>query len=133
MTKVSANELKIAAGMVVWFSRGGGESDIENLADSFGLDQDDLYAWAIAQRFMFRGEDYTSLAMLPGIWEAFAATSRICLALHTALQQLKGTDRRVAVWVAECEHELATYAEHHKAHRARHTIRGWGDDDIQVL
>lgn len=99
-------EIELATNMVLWFAAGSGESSIEHIAAGAGVMPSALYKWALDKGFVFEGEDYTPLAMLPFIWLDFANVSPTCQALYSALTSLVDANPKVRAWVSECQDEL---------------------------
>jgi hypothetical protein len=109
MKKIPANEMRLAIHMVAGFSHESGETSLDYLSDLCAVDEGVLRSWAAERGYLYDDGEGISMGVLPTLWEAFAGDSRVCLALHSALQELLDgahPESRISLWVKECHDDL---------------------------
>lgn len=112
MTKITANELNLATGMVRWFSTGSSETSILSLGRAFGIDDKVILDWASSEEYLwFADDDSVSLSVVPFIWRDFAPDSRLCYVLYEAFLELRATEPKVDSWSRSCANDSCLHTK----------------------
>ncbi|HYX38930.1 MAG TPA: hypothetical protein VE954_37975 [Oligoflexus sp.] len=85
---IPAEEIALARQMALWFVQCGGEVYLEDLVLLCGAPEHLVKPLVRDLDPYYEEGGFASLDMLPSLWEALAGQSRVCLALHGALQAL---------------------------------------------